>query len=139
MFHRKVLVAWSSFVALNVPYAVEVPCALDIACYGAHNSISVLQVPTAGTHSWKRNQEETTSLVGSMTLAESLQTRNNRINILVPVSGIYVPKLTSGEYWGVVAIPKGIAAMPPIVVGGPRRRDYSALPAVFGLSHSRRH
>ena len=24
------------------------------------------------------------------------------------------------------------------VVGGPRRRDYSALPAVFGLSHSRR-
>ena len=25
------------------------------------------------------------------------------------------------------------------VVGGPRRRDYSAPPAVFGLSHSRRH
>ena len=35
----------------------------------------------------------------------------------------------------------GCALQPLIggVVGGPRRRDYSAPPAVFGLSHSRRH
>ena len=58
-------------------------------------SISVLQVPTVGTHSWKRVKQETTALEDPMTLEESLQIRNNRINISVSVSGIYRHSKTS--------------------------------------------
>ena len=49
----------------------------------------MLEVPTVGTHSWKRIQEETVALVGTMTLEESLQIRNNRLSIPVTVSGIH--------------------------------------------------
>ena len=55
----------------------------------------MLEVPTVGTHSWKRIQEETVTLVGPMTLEESLQIRNNRLSILVTVSGIHSHSKTS--------------------------------------------
>ena len=53
-------------------------------CYAPRSSIYVLQVPMVGTHSWKRKKQRTATLVGPMTLKESLQIRNNRINILLP-------------------------------------------------------
>ena len=64
-------------------------------CYGARSSISMLRVPTVGTHSWKRIQRETVTLVGPMTLKESLQIRNNRLSIPVTVSGIHSHSKTS--------------------------------------------
>ena len=64
-------------------------------CYGARSSISMLGVPTVGTHSWKRIQRETVTLVGPMTLQESLQIRNNRLSIPVTVSGIHSHLKTS--------------------------------------------
>ena len=64
-------------------------------CYGAYNSISVLQVPTVGNHNWERIQQEIATLVGLMTLKESLQITNNGINILVTVLGICCHSKTS--------------------------------------------
>ena len=55
----------------------------------------MLRVPTVGTHSWKRIQEETVTLVGPMTLKESLQIRNNRLSTPVTVSGIHSHSKTS--------------------------------------------
>ena len=63
--------------------------------YGARSSISMLEVPTVGTHSWKRIQEETVTLVDTMTLKESLQIRNNRLTTPVTVSGIHSHSKTS--------------------------------------------
>ena len=65
------------------------PLELEGVCYGARSSISMLRVPTVGTHNWKRIQEETVTLVGPMTLEESLQIRNNRLSTPVTVSGIH--------------------------------------------------
>ena len=64
-------------------------------CYEAHNSISMLRVPMVGTHSWKRSKQETVTLVGPMTLEESLQIRNNRLSTPVTVLGIHSHSKTS--------------------------------------------
>ena len=64
-------------------------------CYGARSSISTLQVPTIGTQSQKRTKQETVTLVGLVTLKEPLQIRNNRVNILATLSGIYNHSKTS--------------------------------------------
>ena len=68
---------------------------INTGCYGARSSISMLGVPTVGTHSWKRIQEETVTLVGPMTLEESLQIRNNRLSTPATVSGIHSHSKTS--------------------------------------------
>ena len=47
------------------------------------------QIPTAGTHSRKRKNQEIVALVGPMRLEESLQIRNNRISIPITVSGTH--------------------------------------------------
>ena len=55
----------------------------------------MLRVPTVRTHSWKRIQRETVTLVGPMTLKESLQIKNNRLSTPVTVSGIHSHSKTS--------------------------------------------
>ena len=55
----------------------------------------MLEVPTVGTHSWKRIQEETVALVGPMTLKKSLQIRNNKLSTSITVSGIHSHSKTS--------------------------------------------
>ena len=73
----------------------DLPSAIEFGCYRARSSISMLRVPTVGTHSWKRIQRETVTLVGPMTLKESLQIRNNRLSIPVTVLGIHSHSKTS--------------------------------------------
>ena len=68
-------------MTLCVSFFVSNVCALlrwNPGCYGGRSSISMLGVPMVGTHSWKHSKQETVTLVGSMTLKESLQIRNNR-------------------------------------------------------------
>ena len=79
-------------------------------CYRARNSISMLEVPTVGTHNWKRIQEETVTLVGPMTLEESLQIRNNRLSIPVTVSGIHSHSKTS-KYMIIYNLPSSRGTM----------------------------
>ena len=80
---------------LRLPQGSENLLAPKPKCYGARSSIFMLGVPTVGTHSWKRIQRETVTLVGPMTLEKSLQIRNNRLSTPVTVSGMHSHSKTS--------------------------------------------
>ena len=70
--------------------------AMSATCYGVrrlHTTHNVHKQQAASSHGWDPQQEvetqEIVTLVGPMRLKELLQIRNNRIGILVTVSGIY--------------------------------------------------